>query len=119
MGLITLQLGWSEMPTHLKQPDAYATLAQKSHIQLIDVRTPKEFAEGTIGNAQNIDYLAEDFSTNILALDKDQPVYVFCRSGNRSEQAREIMLDLGFTKVYDLDGGYNAWTEWLETQKEE
>ena len=52
-------------------------------------------------------------------LNKDEPVYIFCRSGNRSQKARQIMLEHGFTQVYDLDGGYNAWTSWETTKEQE
>lgn len=116
--LFTLQFGWSDEATHLRDPEAYNALINDETIQLIDVRTPEEFEAGTIGKAQNIDYLSEDFTVGLDVLDKTQPVYVFCRSGNRSEKARQIMLDLGFTEVYDLNGGYNAWSTWEAAQEE-
>lgn len=80
-------------------------------VQLVDVRTPQEFAQGTIGDAVNIDYLGEAFSGKIQALDKSQPVYIFCRSGNRSGKAAKVMQELGFKEIYDLQGGYLAWSK--------
>lgn len=80
-------------------------------VQLVDVRTPQEFAQGTIGDAVNIDYLGEAFSGEIQALDKSQPVYIFCRSGNRSGKAAKVMQELGFKEIYDLQGGYLAWSK--------
>jgi len=80
-----------------------------SKVQLVDVRTPEEYAEGHIKNARNIDFLANDFSKAILKVDKDQPVYIYCRSGNRSGQAAQIMQKLGYKTIYDLKGGFLAW----------
>jgi rhodanese-related sulfurtransferase len=116
--LFTLQLGWSDDTDYLRDSETYNELMKDHSIQLVDVRTADEFNEGTIGKAQNIDYLSEDFTVKLKNLNKDEPVYVFCRSGNRSEKARKIMLDLGFKEVYDLQGGYNAWQQW-ETAKEQ
>ena len=80
-------------------------------IQLIDVRTPEEYQEGYIKNAILIDYFSEDFNNKIQELDKEKPVYLYCRSGNRSGKASIILLDLGFTEIVDLEGGYEAWIE--------
>ncbi len=77
-------------------------------VQLIDVRTPKEYQEGTISNAKNIDFLADDFETVIRTLDKTKPVYIFCQSGKRSAAAAEKMQKAGF-EVVELAGGYKAW----------
>lgn len=116
--LFTLQLGWSDDASYLRDPAAYNELIKDNTIQLVDVRTLDEFNEGTIGKAQNIDYLSENFTVKLKDLNKDEPVYVFCRSGNRSEKARKIMLDLGFKEVYDLQGGYNAWQQWEATKEQ-
>ena len=83
-------------------------------IQLVDVRTAKEYQEGHIENAQLVDVKSEDFRTKIQALDKDKPVYIYCRSGNRSVKAAKIMAELGFKEIVDLNGGYKAWSKQLE-----
>jgi len=80
-------------------------------IQLIDVRTPKEYDEGHIENAKLIDFLSEGFKENIQELDKNKPVYLYCRSGGRSGKASKLMLELGFTQIVDLKGGYMAWSK--------
>jgi rhodanese-related sulfurtransferase len=77
--------------------------------QILDVRTPEEFAAGHLQGAQNIDWKNSDFSINVGALDKTQPVLVYCQSGNRSQEAAEYLSKNGFTAVYELDGGYAAW----------
>ena len=79
-------------------------------VQLIDVRTPAEFREGHIENATNIDVTGADFETKIQALDKSKPVYVYCRSGHRSNIASKKMEEAGFKQIYDLKGGIKAWS---------
>ncbi len=83
-------------------------------VQLIDVRTPEEYAEGYIKNAVNINFYDDDFLEQMSALDKDKPVYVYCRLGGRSGKASAQLKEAGFTKVYDLEGGI---TKWLEDEK--
>jgi len=78
-------------------------------ILLIDVRTPGEFASGHIENSINIDYKSDNFKDLIGELDKNQEVYVYCKVGGRSGRSAKILKDMGFEKIYDLDGGINAW----------
>lgn len=92
----------------LVNPVAFESQIANKKVQLIDVRTPKEYKEGTILNAINIDFLDESFSKNIKQLDKKQPVYIFCQSGKRSAAAAEKMQEAGFD-VIELAGGYKAW----------
>ena len=83
----------------------------KKDIQLIDVRTPAEFKEGYIEKAILIDFKAENFKTKVQELDKNKPVYLYCRSGKRSAFASTILKDLGFNEIVDLEGGYLAWSK--------
>lgn len=79
-------------------------------VQLVDVRTPKEYQSGYIKNAKNIDYFNKDaFTAAFEKLDKNEPVYIYCRSGNRSQKAAQRLDSLGFKKIYDLEGGYMNW----------
>ena len=82
-----------------------------SEVTVLDVRTPEEWAEGTIAEAEKMNYHDEDFASQIEKLDKTKPVLVYCKRGGRSASAAEILRDNGFTKVYNLDGGITAWTE--------
>ena len=80
-------------------------------VQLLDVRTPEEFAEGHIAGAINIDVQSDDFQQ--LAekeLSKDSPIYVYCRSGRRSLTAARILDRLGYN-VVNLNGGIIKWKE--------
>jgi rhodanese-related sulfurtransferase len=77
----------------------------------LDVRTPEEFGEARIGGASNLDFYAADFADRLAGLDKSLPYLVYCRTGNRSGQALDMMRDLGFEQVYNLDGGIVSWNE--------
>ncbi|WP_158963371.1 rhodanese-like domain-containing protein [Myroides fluvii] len=92
----------------LVNPIAFEQQIASKKVQLIDVRTAKEYKEGTILNASNIDFLDDNFSKNIEQLNKKQPVYIFCQSGKRSAAAAKKMQEAGF-EVVELDGGYKAW----------
>ncbi len=78
-------------------------------IQLIDVRTKREYDKGHIENALLIDYYLEGFSEQIKELNRDKSVYIYCRSGNRSNKAAKILVEIGFNHVVDLKGGYSNW----------
>ena len=80
-------------------------------IQLIDVRTPKEYDDGHINDAILIDYFSDDFKTKVQEFDKEKPLYLYCRSGGRSGKASKILKELGFKEIYDLKGGYLAWSK--------
>jgi rhodanese-related sulfurtransferase len=74
---------------------------------LIDTRTPQEYNQGHVEGAQNIDVSdPESFEKHINAIEKDKPVFVYCAIGVRSARAASILRKKGFTKVYDLSGGY-------------
>lgn len=79
--------------------------------QVIDVRTPKEFAQGHLKNAQNIHLYDQDFAQRIDKLDKKEPVYVYCKAGGRSAEAVEIMQNNGFENIIELQGGTDSWSE--------
>ena len=80
-------------------------------IQLVDVRTAKEFKEDHIGNAINIDVNSPDFEAKLQQLQKNKRVYVYCRSGKRSAIALKKMDSLGFNKVYNLQVGIDGWNK--------
>ena len=86
------------------------TLRQTPNPQLVDVRTPEEYAEGYLAGAINIDIKAASFDSLIGQLDKSRPVFVYCRSGKRSMQAASVLKKNHFDVVYNLDGGINAWS---------
>ena len=73
--------------------------------QILDVRTPEEFTLGHIDDATNVNILADDFVANIKNFDKSKPVFVYCKSGGRSQKAANKLQELGFKTIYNLDGG--------------
>ncbi|WGK94586.1 MULTISPECIES: thioredoxin domain-containing protein [Flavobacterium] len=77
--------------------------------QILDVRTPEEFAAEHIERAQNVNWLSNDFVTNASKFDKSKPVFVYCKIGGRSHQAAEKLAQLGFTQIIELEGGFLKW----------
>lgn len=100
-------------------PVEYVEEIQGKEIVLIDVRTPEEFQKGHIKGARNIDYQAEDFLSRMSELDKEQDLYIYCRSGNRSQQAAKELEALGFEQIIDLKGGYLAWKSFLKRENKQ
>lgn len=78
---------------------------------ILDVRTPQEIAEGKIDGAVEKDLFDEDFEEVLDTLDRDKPVYVYCAAGGRSSDAADILIDKGFKKVYNLQGGIFEWED--------
>lgn len=76
---------------------------------ILDVRRPDEYAGGAIGGAVNLDYSDPDFPEQAGLLDRERTYLVYCRSGGRSGSASRILETLGFVRVYDLEGGIEAW----------
>ena len=76
---------------------------------IIDIRTKPEFDSGHLEDAVMIDYYSNEFYNNISKLDNTKTYFVYCRSGNRSGKSLKLFHKAGFTKVYDLKGGINAW----------
>ncbi|OZC01413.1 rhodanese-like domain-containing protein [Rubricoccus marinus] len=76
---------------------------------VLDVRTPDEFASGHLAGATNVDVMAPDFQSRVAALDlpTDTPVYLYCRSGNRSGQATKALRQMGHTGAVNV-GGFDA-----------
>jgi len=79
-------------------------------VVLLDVRTPEETAQGKIEGCTELDFEAAGFEAKLDGLDKNKTYLVYCRSGNRSGQASTLMVEKGFKHVYNLKGGYLAWT---------
>lgn len=80
-------------------------------IQLIDVRTTKEYSEGYIAFAKNIPIKKrKNFKMKLNQLDKQKPIYLYCYSGVRSKRASRILKKAGFTTIYDYRGGWQEWT---------
>jgi len=80
-------------------------------VQLIDIRTPEEYANGYIDDAANIPIADKaTFITEFSKLDKEKPVYIYCYSGVRSHRAGNLLKELGFKEIYDFKGGWKVWS---------
>jgi len=88
--------------------EAIAMMEEKNDYIILDVRTPEEFAEKHIPDAINIPN--ETIGTEEIPElpDKEQLILVYCRSGNRSKQASEKLVRLGYTNIVEF-GGINDW----------
>jgi len=87
----------------------FAELVAKGDGQVVDVRTPGEWADGTMKDAVKMNFFDADFQEQLKKLDKTKPVYVYCKVGGRSGQAAAKMQAMGFTTVYNLIGGMDSW----------
>lgn len=91
-------------------PQQFNKELQTGKYTLIDIRTIDEYDAGHLNNASQIDYYqTRAFSEYLDTLDKDAQYLIYCRSGTRSANALTLMKQKGFTQVWDLAGGYNAW----------
>ena len=77
---------------------------------LLDVREDFEYQGGHIKGTQNIAWTSQALHAQYATLDQNKPIVVICRSGNRSNAAAQFLTDKGFSPVYDMLGGMNAWT---------
>lgn len=99
----------SEKLVRLQADEFEKKLTTVKLAQLIDVRTPEEFSTGHIKSAKNINYYDPDFKKHLQALDKSDPVFIYCKSGNRSSKAAKIFEQEGFPLIYELQGGILSW----------
>ena len=105
------QITMNELP-----PTEWAELhGQTPEAIILDVRTEEEFESGYIKGALNLDIRGgADFIASVEELDKSKSYFVYCRSGARSGQACQLMGQMGFENVYNLEGGVLAWQGDLE-----
>lgn len=86
-----------------------ALIESDRSVLVLDVRTQEEYVEGHLVGAQHVPVEDERlWKSRVAALDPERPVVVYCRSGRRSEIAGQLLVDAGFTEVYDL-GGVQDW----------
>lgn len=93
----------------LSTKDAVTMMNEENNYLIVDVRTLEEYNEKHIPNAINIPN--ENIGTKEIPElpDKNQLIFVYCRSGNRSKQASEKLAGLGYTNIVEF-GGINTWT---------
>ena len=78
---------------------------------ILDVRTPAEFREGHLPGAVNMDYFGGPFETQIQSLPKTAPVLLYCRTGNRSGSAYDVMTKAGIGNILHMNEGITKWQQ--------
>lgn len=78
-------------------------------ITILDVRTPEEFKTGHIEGAININFYSKFFNKAVNKIDRKSSLYVYCKSGSRSEGAVKVLKRLGFKNIFNLKGGIQSW----------
>ena len=92
-----------DVPSYAKK------INETPNAQILDVRTPEEYTSGHIENSDNVNWLGDSFVALTDKYDKTKPVFVYCKIGGRSIKAANKLAELGFTTVYNLDGGMLKW----------
>jgi len=94
----------------IKQISALEFKENSKNNSVIDIRTPQEYSQGHIEGAVNINYYDKTFLEQVAKLDKEKPIYIYCRSGSRTSSAAKKLKKIGFSEVNDLEGGIISWS---------
>ena len=90
-------------------PEQAKEMMDGEDVIVLDVRTPEEYRQEHIEGALLLpNYDLENLAESKLP-DKDAKIHIYCRSGSRSRSASKVLIDMGYTMVYDF-GGINDWT---------
>ncbi|WP_234736440.1 thioredoxin domain-containing protein [Tellurirhabdus bombi] len=110
LALLTSISGFAQKPVLLTADRSDSLLRAQPNIQVLDVRTAGEYANGHLTNSRNLDIRDSTFAQKLKELDPNKPVLVYCLSGGRSAKASTILANQGFKQVYDMQGGFVQWT---------
>jgi rhodanese-related sulfurtransferase len=94
---------------NLRAGAAMEFLQTTSKVQVLDVRSEKEFAGGALPDAISVPLSSHTFRERTAQLDRTVPILVYCAGGFRSRKAVELLRDLGFESIYHLHRGYHSW----------
>lgn len=89
----------------------FKTKMTEKNVVILDVRTPAETSEGIIPGAMEMNINDADFDMKIKNLDPDKTYLVYCKAGGRSSRACDKMQQTGLENIYNLKGGYTAWSK--------
>jgi rhodanese-related sulfurtransferase len=101
----TLEVDQGSLPIEVSVDEAYEIYERGGY--LLDVRTQEEWDEYHIPDTKLIPL--DELKNRVDEVPRDQDVVVVCRSGNRSQEGRDILLQAGFTEVTHMNGGVNDW----------
>jgi rhodanese-related sulfurtransferase len=106
----TTQTGQAEQKV-LPVQEYEKAINSEEDLQLVDVRSPQEYASGHLKGAININWFEKDkLDAAYAKLDKDRPIYLYCQSGNRSNKTYHHLKAKGYKVFIDLKGGFGAWS---------
>lgn len=108
----TVQRGNTLDPSGIRDvsvAQAETLIAGAEGLVILDVRTPEEFDADHVEGAINVDFRDEEFASALAKLDRDTPYLLYCRSGNRSGQALDLMQTQGFQNVAHMNEGFIGW----------
>lgn len=101
--------GFIPFVQNISAKDVSVIQRSKASITFLDVRTPEETSAGIIEGAILLDYKADDFKDKLGELDRVESYIVYCASGGRSSMTADMMQQMGFSSIYNLEGGYSAY----------
>jgi thioredoxin 1 len=90
-------------------PEQFSQIIQESGGVLLDVRTLSEFKNGHIASSGQLNFYALNFNKRLLLLPKDEPIFLYCNTGWRSEKAANTLVENGYKNVYNLEHGIMDW----------
>lgn len=93
----------------LDAPEFKMKMIQLKVYNIVDVRTPEEFAQASIPKAKNINFNGSSFDEELSKLEKNKPLFIYCKSGGRSAKAVEKAKEMGFERIIELEGGMESW----------
>ena len=79
--------------------------------ELIDVRTKSEYESGFIESGLNIDFFSDTFESDILSLNKNSKIILYCRTNNRSTKTANLLKKNGFKDISVIEGGITDWVK--------
>ena len=100
------ETGISEI-IQISAEEVYVIITDEKDFLILDVRTIEEYSEGHIEGSKLIP--VSELGSRLNELPQDKPIIVYCRSGNRSNTAANILIENGFKKIYDMGGGILEW----------
>jgi phage shock protein E len=117
IALLIFSIGFATCQNPKAAPVAFKNLnsmefkakATDTQTILLDVRTPEEYAAGHLLGAQNLNINAPDFKEKVGQLDKKKTILVYCAAGGRSAKASQILMDMGYNAVCNLQKGITDW----------
>ena len=86
-------------------------LELSDNFELIDVRTKSEYESGFIESALNIDFFSDSFESDVLSINKNSKIILYCRTNNRSSKTANFLKKNGFKDINVIEGGITNWVK--------